>query len=176
VRLAGVTDVQLLENGSRVGEKTYLYGLDRCVERDLGLKYEEKQRWVRIKQEVRALMNMPNNDIFSRRPLDAKTMQYCVNDVVYLPALHNLYAKRITSEWLGKAIDESARRVVEACGSAYEPQSEKKKFGPWGSGLGKHVLTMEEWFEKMEEDEMDARERDTFGDDYGDYYDYDDDL
>lgn len=63
-------------------------------------------------------------------------MQYCVNDVVYLPALHNLYAKHITSEWLGKAIDK--------------------------------------WLEKMEEDEVDARDRDMFGDDYGDYYDYDD--
>ncbi|KAK3947453.1 hypothetical protein QBC32DRAFT_247697 [Pseudoneurospora amorphoporcata] len=166
VRLTGVTDVQLLENASRVGDKTYLRGLDKCVEEDLGLKFMEVHRWVKAKKEVQALMP---NDIFARRPLDAKTMQYCVSDVVYLPALHNLYAKRITSEWLGKAIDESAHRVVEACGSAYEPQFEKKKFGPWGSGLGKNVLTMEKWFEKMEEDEADARERDTFGDDYGDY-------
>ncbi|KAK3947360.1 ribonuclease H-like domain-containing protein [Pseudoneurospora amorphoporcata] len=120
VRLAGVTDVQLLENGSRVGDKTYLYGLDRCAERDLGLKYVEKQRWVRTKQEVRALMNMPNNDIFSRRPLDAKTLQYCVNDI------------------LGKAMDESARRVVESCGPGYVLQSENKKFGPWGSGLSRN--------------------------------------
>ncbi|KAK3354736.1 ribonuclease H-like domain-containing protein [Neurospora tetraspora] len=133
VRLTGVTDVQLLENASRVCDKTYLRGLDKCVEKDLGLKFMEVHRWVKTKKEVQALMP---NDIFARRPLDAKTVQYCVNDVVYLPALHNLYAKRITSEWLGKAIDK--------------------------------------WLEKMEEDEVDARERDTFGDDYGDYYDYDD--
>ncbi|KAK3948340.1 ribonuclease H-like domain-containing protein [Pseudoneurospora amorphoporcata] len=137
VRLAGVTDVQLLENASRVGNKTYLYGLDRCVERDLRLGFIEKQHWVNTKNVVRALME---NDIFSRRPLDAKTMQYCVNDVVHLPALYNLYANRITSSgWLAKAMDESARRVVEACGPAYVPQSEKKRFGPWGSGFGRNV-------------------------------------
>jgi exonuclease 3'-5' domain-containing protein 1 len=172
VRLAGVTDVQLLENASRFGDKTYLRGLDKCVERDLGLKFMEVHRWVKTKKEVQALMP---NDVFARRPLDPKTMQYCVNDVVHLPALHNLYAKRITSEWLGKAIDESGRRVVEACGSAYEPQSEKKRFGPWGSGLGKNVLTMDQWLEKVEEDAMDARQRDMLGDDYDEYDDYSDD-
>ena len=174
VRLAGVTDVQLLENASRVGDKTYLRGLDKCVEKDLRLKFVEVHRWVKTKKEVQALMP---DDIFAGRPLDAKTIQYCVNDVVYLPALHDLYTKRITIEWLRKAMDESARRVVEACGSAYEPQSEKKRFGPWGAGLGKNVLTMDKWLEKMEENEMDARERDMFGDDeYDDYYDYDDGL
>lgn len=135
IRLAGVTDIQLLENGSRPSSKTYLFGLDRCIEKDLSLRWEEKQPWARTKQEVRALMNMPNSDIFSRRPLDAKTLQYCVNDVVYLPALHKLYTKRInkSSGWLAKAMVESARRVTEACGPGYVPQSEDKKFGPWRS-------------------------------------------
>ncbi|KAH6843498.1 ribonuclease H-like domain-containing protein [Chaetomium sp. MPI-CAGE-AT-0009] len=166
VRPAGVIDVQLLENGSRVGDKTYLHGLDKSVKIDLGLKFMDVYCWVKIKKDVQALMP---NDIFAYRPLDAMTIQYCVNDVIYLPVLHNLYTKRITSEWLGKAIDESARRVVEAYGPTYEPQSEKKKFGPWGSALGKNVLTMDEWLEKLEEDQMEARARDMFG------YDDDDD-
>lgn len=156
VRLAGVIDVQLLENASRVGNKTYLNGLDKCVQRDLRLTYTEAQRWARTKQEVKALMHVPNgndDNIFARRPLDAKTLQYCVNDVVYLPALHNLYVKRINgSAWLGKAMDESARRVVEACSPGYEPHSEKKKLGPWGSELEKKVLTRNGWFDNVEED------------------------
>ncbi|KAK3342343.1 ribonuclease H-like domain-containing protein [Neurospora tetraspora] len=111
VRLAGVTDVQLLENASRAGNKTYLSGLDKCIEKDLQLKFKEVHRLVKTKKEVRDLM--ATDDIFSRRPVNAKTMQYCVNDVVHLPALHNLYAKRITSNWLKKAMDHSARRVLE---------------------------------------------------------------
>lgn len=153
VRPAGVIDVQLLENASRVGDKTYLHGLSKCVETDLRLKFMERHRWVKTKKEVQALMP---NDIFARRPLDAKTLEYCVNDVIYLPALHDLYAERITSEWLAKAMEESAARVVEACGPAYQPQSDKKKLGPWGSGLGKNVVSIEEWIEKWEEEQMDA--------------------
>ncbi|KAL3599829.1 hypothetical protein FPOAC2_04057 [Fusarium poae] len=79
VRLKGVTDIQLLENASRAGGKTYVRGLDACVEKDLGLKVMEVHRWIKTKREVKALMP---NDIFTRRPLDAKTIQYCVNDVV----------------------------------------------------------------------------------------------
>jgi exonuclease 3'-5' domain-containing protein 1 len=168
VRLAGVTDVQLLENASRAGDKTYLRGLDICVEMDLKLKFMEVHRWRKTKKEVKALMA---NDIFACRPLDAKTMQYCANDVMYLPALRDVYTKKINSQWMEKAMDESACRVVEACSPAYEPQSEAKKLGPWGSGLGKGMLTMDDWLDKLEEDHMDAMLRDMLG-----YDDLDDDL
>lgn len=124
VRLAGVTDVQLLENASRAGDKTYLYGLEKCVRLDTKLKPMESYRWTQTKKDVRALMRY---DVFSRRPLGATTIQYCANDVKYLPALREVYTKRLDGEWMGKAMEESARRVIEACGPAYEPQSEAKK-------------------------------------------------
>ena len=47
IRLAGVTDLQLLENASRAGDKTYVRGLDLCVEKNLGLKFMELHRWIR---------------------------------------------------------------------------------------------------------------------------------
>ncbi|KAF7553134.1 hypothetical protein G7Z17_g3844 [Cylindrodendrum hubeiense] len=172
VRLAGVTDVQLLKNASRAGDKTYIRGLDKCVEKDLGLKFMEVHRWIKTKKEVQTLMP---DDIFAHRPLDAKTMQYCVNDVVYLPLLHNIYTKRIDSQWMEKAMAESAQRVIDACGSAYEPQSETKKLGPWGTGLDKKLLTIDEWIDRWEEDQMDAMQRDMLGlNDFDDFEDYDD--
>ncbi|GKU08811.1 unnamed protein product [Fusarium langsethiae] len=79
VCLRGVTDIQLLENASRPGGKTFVRGLDTCVEKDLGLNVMEVHRWIKTKREVKALMP---NDIFTHRPLDVKTIQYCVNDVV----------------------------------------------------------------------------------------------
>lgn len=152
VRLAGVIDVQLLENASRAGDKTYLHGLDKSVDRDLSaLTFTEWERWAQTKKGVKALMS---TDVFTRRPLDVTTMQYCINDVIYLPALHDVYAKRITSEWLEKAMDESAQRVVEACEPAYEPQSDEKRYGPWGSGMGCWVL--EPWVERWEQGDMTA--------------------
>jgi len=160
VRLAGVTDVQLLENASRRGDKTYVNGLDKCVEYDLRPKFTELHRWLKTKREVRALMR---DGVFARRPLDATTIQYCANDVAYLPALRDLYAKKLDGPWMAKVMDESARRVAEACGPAYQPQSEAKKLGPWGSGLDKKLLTMDEWLDRLEEDKIDAMERDMLG-------------
>lgn len=133
VRLACVTDIQLLENASRVGGKTYVRGLNTCVEKDLRLGFMELHGWARTKRAVTTRMT---NDVFSRRPLDAETEKYCMNDVLHLPALQDTYTKRLDSRWMKKAMDESARRVVEACSPEYEPQSENKKLGPWGSGWG----------------------------------------
>ncbi|OTB17086.1 hypothetical protein K445DRAFT_288162 [Daldinia sp. EC12] len=133
VRLAGVTDIQLLENATRKGPKTYVTGLNKGIERDLNLRYMEKQHWIQTKKEVTATMP---DDIFARRPLDTKTIQYCANDVVHLPALHQTYARRIDSQWMRKVMDESARRVADACSPTYEPQSETKKFGPWAFAMG----------------------------------------
>ncbi|CZR44199.1 uncharacterized protein FPRO_13978 [Fusarium proliferatum ET1] len=133
VRLAGVTDIQLLENASRVGGKTYIRGLNTCVEKDLRLGFMELHGWARTKRAVTTRMA---DDVFSRRPLDAETEKYCINDVLHLPALQDTYTKRLDSRWMKKVMDESARRVVEACSPGYEPQSENKKLGPWGSGWG----------------------------------------
>ncbi|ESU05260.1 hypothetical protein FGSG_00141 [Fusarium graminearum PH-1] len=118
----------------------------------------------RTKREVKALMH---NGIFTRRPLDAKTIQYCVNDVLYLPALYSAYAKRTDGQWMKKVMDESERRVVDACGPSYEPQSKAKKLGPWGagsgSGSGKRPLTLEEALDKWEDQQVDEMERELLG-------------
>ena len=172
VRLAGVTDVQLLENASRTRDKTYLCGLDKAVQFDLKLGFMELNRWIRTKQEVRNLMSA---NVFSARPMDVKTAQYCVNDVVHLPDLRALYLGRIEGDWLAKVIEESALRVAEALFPGYEPQSPTKKLGPWSSGTEKRGVTLDTMLEDWEERRMEDLERDVYGhgDDVG-YYDDDD--
>jgi hypothetical protein len=48
--------------------------------------------WIRIKKEVVSLMAA---NVFAFRLIDAKIVQDCANDVIYLPDLHALYLKRI---------------------------------------------------------------------------------
>jgi exonuclease 3'-5' domain-containing protein 1 len=133
VGLAGVTDVQLLENATRFGDKTYLRGLARSIQYDCNLGLLERNRWLSTKEETTKLMS---TGVFAARPLDGKTIDYCVNDVIHLPELRNTYMQRINKEWLGKVKKESAARVVEAHRSDYDPLSPTKKFGPWGrSGM-----------------------------------------
>ncbi|KAG5792600.1 hypothetical protein H9Q69_008346 [Fusarium xylarioides] len=166
VRLAGVTDIQLLENASRIGAKTYVRGLDTCVGKDLRLGFMELHRWVGTKKAIKSRMA---DDLFSRRPLDVQTEKYCTNDVVHLPALRVTYTKRINSQWKKKVMDESARRVVEAWSPEYEPQSGNKNLGPWGSESGTKTLTMDEYLEKYEDDRINSMEKDMFCDsDYDD--------
>ncbi len=132
VGLAGVTNIQLLENASRAGDKTYVRGLDKSVQFDLKLGFMELNRWIRTKNEVVSLMAA---NVFTSRPMDAKTVKYCANDVLHLPDLHALYLKRIQGDWLARVKQESERRVAESYSPGYEPQSRSKKLGPWGSGI-----------------------------------------
>jgi exonuclease 3'-5' domain-containing protein 1 len=60
-------------------------------------------------------------------------------------------------------MDESARRIAEACSPAYEPQSEAKRLGPWGTGSDKKFLTSDECLDQWGEDMMDQRQKDLFG-------------
>lgn len=173
VSIAGVTDIQLLENASRPSDKTYVRGLDKCVQHDLKLGFMELNRWIRTKKEVQGLMPY---GVFTARPLDAKIIQYCANDVTYLPGLHTFYVNRIKGDWLTKAIEESAKRVVEAQSPTYDPQAPSKKVGPWGLGGEMRRTTMDEMLDELDNQRMDAMARDMFGDaDEVGYYEYDDD-
>ena len=131
----------------------------------------EINRWIRTKKEVQSLMP---TDVFAARPIDVKTAQYCVNDVVHLPELHALYLRRIEADWLARAMEESALRVAEAHSPGYEPQLPTKKLGPWSSGSEKPVVTLDKMLEDWEEQRMEDLARDMYGDshDVG-YYDYD---
>jgi exonuclease 3'-5' domain-containing protein 1 len=123
---------------------------------------------MKTKKDIRSLMAQ---DIFTRRPLDDKTIQYCANDVAHLPALQNVYSKRLSGEWQIKVMDESARRVTEACRISYDPHSELKKLGPWCSQSDRNVLTMEEAIDRWELEKMDTIQQDLFG--YDDCYESD---
>ncbi len=173
VSLAGFTDIQLLENASRAGDKTYVRGLDKSIQFDLKLGFMETHRWIRTKKEIQSRMPA---DVFVTRPIDAKTAQYCVNDVIHLPDLHALYLRRIQGDWLAMATEESARRVAEAHSQGYESQSPTKKLGPWGSGTKKQVVTLDKMLEELEDKRMEDLEQDMFEyDEDADYYDCDED-
>jgi exonuclease 3'-5' domain-containing protein 1 len=165
VSLGGITDLQLLENASRSDDKTYVRGLGKCVQNDLKLGFMKTNHWLRMKQNIKKVMH---TDIFSIRPMDPKTIEYCQNDIIYLPALREIYMARIKPEWLTKAKEESEHRVTQARSPEYDPQSEGKKLGPWGSGGNERILTIDQMCEMLEEEREEAITRDLFG--------YDDDL
>ncbi|KAK4175425.1 ribonuclease H-like domain-containing protein [Triangularia setosa] len=134
VGMSGVIDIQLLENMTRSCSSCYLRGLDKAIRLDLRLNALEVARWTRVKGNVRDRMHK-EFAIFSVRPMDQETLQYCVGDVQYLPLLKEVYMKRpvYRAQWLEKLKEESANRVQEAHSSGYEPNGEGKVLAPWGA-------------------------------------------
>ena len=65
-------------------DKTYVWGLDKCIQFDLKLGFMERERWILAKKEIKNLMPY---GIFDTWPLNAKVTQYCANEVVHLLAL-----------------------------------------------------------------------------------------
>ncbi|ROV89869.1 hypothetical protein VPNG_10255 [Cytospora leucostoma] len=148
VRLAGVIDIQLLENASRTRDKTFLCGLDKAIQYDLRMGYMERQRWMQTKDDIRKLLS---TDVFSKRPLAAKTIQYCINDVEKLPDLRVVYMKKLTPAWLNKVEVETQRRLTVARSPGWTAQSKENARGPWPSGAEPRRKTLEEQAEELEE-------------------------
>lgn len=141
VRLAGVTDVQLLENATRWGNKRRLAALDTAVEQYLRLPQEVLGPWLDAKKGVRVLLDA-DEDLFSHRPLAPKIISYCANDLRWLPTLRRIYTRRANSHLLQKVCVESAKRVDEACGPDYQPERKDMRLGPsWGSGSTKQLAS-----------------------------------
>ena len=131
VGLAGVTDIQLLEIATRFGQRTLLAGLDKAVRSSLKLGGDTLKAFLQAKKDMRKKMS---TGVFSARPLEDATIQYCANDVLHLPALKAVYMQRIFPKILARVMRESAARVVEAQDPGYDPHGPTRKFGPWGSG------------------------------------------
>lgn len=74
-----------------------------------------------------------SDNVFSKHPLSSSTLEYCVNDVVHLPKLHNFYHVCLaeTAEWFDKVADENAHRVREAQSAEDEPNGPWKALAQW---------------------------------------------
>lgn len=73
------------------------------------------------------MRNLMSTGVFAVWSLEIKTIQHCVNDVIHLPDLQDVYMNRIEGDCLAKVETESAARVVEALGPDYDPQSSKAR-------------------------------------------------
>ena len=72
--------------------------------------------------------------MFNICPMSIDIIRYCVNDVVYLPQLRQVYWTRLDTGWREKVVVETEKRVQESQTPSYQPQGERKKYGPWGKG------------------------------------------
>ncbi|KAL8676930.1 MAG: hypothetical protein Q9224_007239 [Gallowayella concinna] len=135
IQLQGVHDLQLLEVATRSRcNRKILVGLATCIEYDSGLHQKAKKAWKATKQRGKTLFAPEHGgsyEVFNIRPMPEDIIDYCTQDVGYLPVLHNIYTKRLTEHWAERVLMESAKRVAMAQSAEYDPNGKNKASSPW---------------------------------------------
>ena len=136
VKLQGVHDVQLLEVATRRWNKTRLTGLATCIIADLRLSIEDEDLFNATKKKGHALFNPDQGgsyECFNARPISQDLVDYCVQDVTYLPKLFEQYTKKIAKStlWKQRVKEETERRVLLAQSETCNPNEKDKGFSPW---------------------------------------------
>ena len=145
ISMQGVQDIQLLEVASRPYSKQRVSGLADCIENDIPLAVEAKEAWKTTKESGKALFNSERGgsyEVFNVRPMWQEIIDYCTNDVVYLPVLWDIYSRKLSSGWAVKVEEGTRKRLLESQSVSYKPHGKDKTLSPWArsvkSGKSKH--------------------------------------
>ncbi|KAL4934844.1 ribonuclease H-like domain-containing protein [Aspergillus oleicola] len=90
IDLAGVQDLQLIELATRTFPKRRVNSLTRCIENDADMTFSERQKWKATKEKGLKLFAPERGgsyEVFNTRPLAEEIIEYCVQDVRFLPKL-----------------------------------------------------------------------------------------
>ena len=136
ILLQGVHDIQLLEVATRSWAKDRVAGLRKCIRSDARLATEVRQDWEAVKERGKALFAVEDGgsyEVFNIRPMLQDIVDYCAQDVVYLPVLWNVYSQKIGKKWLKRVQEETVKRVLMSQAESYEPHGEHKVLSPWAN-------------------------------------------
>ena len=134
ISMQGIQDVQLLEVATRSFSRDRVSGLTTCIRNDARLSPKALAVWKATKQKGRSLFSPEDGgdfEVFNSRPIPQDIVDYCTQDVVYLPVLWKIYTQKISVKWMGKVQIETSERVLESQKASYEPHSRDKTWSPW---------------------------------------------
>jgi exonuclease 3'-5' domain-containing protein 1 len=133
VRVSGIEDLQLMELASRNFSKRHVNGLAKCIERDSALPFEERREWRCIKENGRRLFDPSlggGYGVFDQRPLSTEIQTYCVQDVIHMPALREIYRAKLCDAWWRKIETETTARVRLSQGVSFNGKGMHMATGP----------------------------------------------
>ena len=137
IRLQGVVDIQLLEFATRPRKGGFLGGLEKCISLDLGLSVSALTECRRIK-EVGVQMFSPEKGgsyaVWLQRPLPKALLDYSVQDVMMLPNMLLVYAKRLNQAVAAQVHTETLKRVTQSQGPTPFMNGRHMAIGPTFSG------------------------------------------
>ena len=106
------------------------------------MKPEEKQAWGDAKEKVRRMFGSERGEqcaVFDKRPLNEDIMTYCVQDVLCMPDLWQVYSRMLPHslrpgdrivDWYRKIKTATKMRVQDAESASYDPNSRDKVLAP----------------------------------------------
>lgn len=131
--MEGIEDLQLFELASRSFDKTYVNGLARCIGRDLDLSYSEQRNWQVSKEQGKRLFAPElggSYAIFDERPMAPEMIEYCTQDVAYMPRLREVYLDKLCDSWWLKIVAETENRVRLSQEPSYHGHGRHKALAP----------------------------------------------
>lgn len=139
IRLQGVEDLQLEESACRPGplsRKKFVSGLARCIEIDLRISPSARRVWKESKDKGMRLFAPErggSHEVFNLRPIPQSIIDYCVQDVSFMPHLRTLYWSKLSPEWKAEVEVATKERVRVSQTLTYQPNTRDKILSPWQS-------------------------------------------
>ena len=136
ISIQGVQDVQLLEVATRSYSKNRVTGLAMCIEKDAQLTPEAAAAWKATKRKGRSKFAPEHGGsykVFNVRPMLQDIIDFCTQDVVYLPLLWKIYTRKISVQWTRKVQDKTFERIQMSHEASYEPNGRDKVWTPWAN-------------------------------------------
>lgn len=135
VELAGVVDLQLMELATRNFPRKYVQGLAKCIERDAPITTLELRTWKESKEKGLKLFDPGRGGtygIFNLRPLPNDVIEYCVQDVRFLPKLWLHYHRKMSPKWKRRVATEATNRIRLSQTATYDAKGKWKALAPVG--------------------------------------------
>ncbi|KAK0932872.1 hypothetical protein LTR29_015542 [Friedmanniomyces endolithicus] len=107
IHVAGIED-------SRNFSEKNVNGLARCIERDSTIPLVERRRWQVVKDNGKHLFDPQRGGpyaVFDQRPLSKDIVEYCTQDVTFMPHLRDVYRRKLCDTWWSKIEAETNGRI-----------------------------------------------------------------
>ena len=136
IHLAGVQDIQLMENAARRSRRRqFVNSLATCIKQDVtSMTRAQKSRWESVKDTGKKLFAPEQGgsyQVWNERPLAPELMEYCVQDVLLLPELRDRYSGRLSEFWAQEVHAQTLKRVSESQKPGYNGDGPHMALGPW---------------------------------------------
>ena len=137
INLKGIQDLQVMEFARPGRTGRFVNGLARCIERDIQLSYVERKQFIQVKEAGKRLFAPESGgsyQVFLDRPMSSVVLDYCVQDVQYLPLLWKAYSDKLSPLSKVKVQREVEDRIWMSQQPRFLGEGRHMAIGPWQQG------------------------------------------